>query len=281
MARCAIPFVLQSPVTGSALVGDQFTFTRHVPGKSLGSGEAATIYTTETEATTTGSNVLTTDVRGSLTQGESSSPIWAQYWIAPGTYDILISGAGLKSVYVVRDLVSGQNGEWEPGDLKLSAATNLPSGWLKCEGQEVLRSTYTALFTAIGITFGEGNKSTTFNVPNYIERVPMGPGGTNARGAKLGAATVALTTAQLAKHGHALTDPKHSHTIPSNTVQAEAGGWYAKTEGGAFTQPLNDFSGTGSALGSSATGITLAESGSGEAHNNIQPSTVCNVWIKT
>jgi hypothetical protein len=108
MARCPIPFVLQSPVTGSALVGDKFTFTIHEPGKSLGSGAAATIYTTETEATTTGSNVLTTDSRGSLTQGESASPAWACYWIAPATYDILISGAGLKSVYIVRDLVSAE-----------------------------------------------------------------------------------------------------------------------------------------------------------------------------
>jgi hypothetical protein len=115
MARVAIPFVLQSPVTGSALVGDKFTFTKHVVGGTLGAGEAATIYTTETESTTTGSNVLTTDARGSLTQGESASPAWAQYWIAEGRYDVLISGSGLKSVYITRDLVTTEGftpGPW-------------------------------------------------------------------------------------------------------------------------------------------------------------------------
>jgi microcystin-dependent protein len=159
--------------------------------------------------------------------------------------------------------IGGFAGRWETGDLKLSAAATLPSGWLKCEGQEVSRTTYAALFAAIGTSYGVGNGSTTFNLPNYIERVPMGPGATNKLGAKLGASTVALTIGQL---------PSHTHTAPGNTVQAEAGGWYAKTEGGAFTQPLNDYTGTDASIGGT---------GSGEAHSNIQPSTVCNVWIKT
>jgi hypothetical protein len=91
---------------GSALVGDKFTFTKHVVGGTLGSGEAATIYTTETENTPTGSNVLTTDNKGSLTQGEAAIPAYAPYWIPEGRYDILISGSGLTSVYTTRELVT-------------------------------------------------------------------------------------------------------------------------------------------------------------------------------
>lgn len=41
-----------------------------------------------------------------------------------------------------------------------------PSGWLKCDGSAVSRSTYSALFTAIGTTYGSGNGSTTFNLPD-------------------------------------------------------------------------------------------------------------------
>jgi hypothetical protein len=106
MARVAVPLVLQSPVSGSALVGASFTFTKHVVGGSLGSGEAATIYTTETENTPTGSNTITTDSTGRLTQGEAATPAFAQYWIPEGRYDILISGPGLKSVYITRELVT-------------------------------------------------------------------------------------------------------------------------------------------------------------------------------
>jgi hypothetical protein len=120
MSRVAFPLVLQSPVTGSALVGAKATITKHNVGGGLGSGEAATIYTTETESTTTGINVITTDNTGRWTQGEKASPAYAQYWIPEGRYDILISGPGLSSVYITRELVAGAPGPWV--NLELPAA---------------------------------------------------------------------------------------------------------------------------------------------------------------
>lgn len=53
-----------------------------------------------------------------------------------------------------------------PGDVKTIAYLTPPSGWLKCNGAAVSRSTYAALFTAIGTQFGSGDGSTTFNVPD-------------------------------------------------------------------------------------------------------------------
>lgn len=50
------------------------------------------------------------------------------------------------------------------------AGTNPPNGWLICNGQAVSRTTYANLFSAIGTTYGKGNGSTTFNVPNLIGR---------------------------------------------------------------------------------------------------------------
>lgn len=104
--RVAIPQVLQSPVSGSALVGAKFTFTMHEVGKALGSGAAAEIFLTETEASKVAGNTIVTDNTGRLTQGEGAVPAWAQYWIPEGRYDILIAGAGLKSVYITRELTA-------------------------------------------------------------------------------------------------------------------------------------------------------------------------------
>jgi microcystin-dependent protein len=54
--------------------------------------------------------------------------------------------------------------------------TNAPSGWLLANGDIVSRSTYSALFTAIGTTYGAGNGSTTFALPDMRSRVPVGVG---------------------------------------------------------------------------------------------------------
>ena len=58
--------------------------------------------------------------------------------------------------------------------------TTTPSGWLLCQGQAVSRTTYADLFTAIGTAFGEGDGSTTFNVPDLRETVPVGSGSRNS-----------------------------------------------------------------------------------------------------
>jgi hypothetical protein len=105
LPRVAFPLVLQSPSTGSALVGANATITKHVVGGSLGGGAEATIFTEETGAGKTASNVITTDNTGRWTQGYSEG--YKQYWIEEGRYDILISGTGLTAVYITRELVTG------------------------------------------------------------------------------------------------------------------------------------------------------------------------------
>lgn len=54
------------------------------------------------------------------------------------------------------------------------ATPKLPSGWLFCDGAAVSRTTYAELFSAIGTTYGVGDSSTTFNLPNFRGRVPVG-----------------------------------------------------------------------------------------------------------
>ena len=88
--------------------------------------------------------------------------------------------------------------------------TTAPSGWLLCNGNAVSRTTYSTLFASISTTYGAGNGTTTFNLPDMCSRTPIGVGtGTGLTARTLagtgGAETVALTSAQSGV-------PAHSHT---------------------------------------------------------------------
>jgi phage-related tail fiber protein len=61
-----------------------------------------------------------------------------------------------------------------PGSITLFGGSTVPPGWLLCEGAAVSRTDYAVLFAAIGTNFGSGNGTTTFNIPNFGFRVPIG-----------------------------------------------------------------------------------------------------------
>lgn len=62
------------------------------------------------------------------------------------------------------------------GAITLWSAMNAPNGYLICDGAEVSRTTYSRLFSVVGDTFGAGDGTTTFNVPNFQGVVPRGAG---------------------------------------------------------------------------------------------------------
>lgn len=74
-----------------------------------------------------------------------------------------------------------------PGSYGFFAMTSLPNGWLPCNGQLVSRTTYAALFGAIGTTYGAGDGATTFGVPNFNGIFPRGYDPTATLGVALGA----------------------------------------------------------------------------------------------
>lgn len=66
-----------------------------------------------------------------------------------------------------------------PGSVMIWAGTTVPEGYLLCDGSEVSRTTYDALFSAIGTTHGAGDSSSTFNLPNFQGRyLKQGTSGT-------------------------------------------------------------------------------------------------------
>lgn len=64
------------------------------------------------------------------------------------------------------------------GEIKMWAGDTIPTGWLLCDGSAVSRTTYATLFSAIGTTWGAGDGSTTFNLPNFVGRMPLGASAT-------------------------------------------------------------------------------------------------------
>jgi hypothetical protein len=63
-----------------------------------------------------------------------------------------------------------------PGIVKMYAASTPPTGYLLCDGSAVSRTTYADLFSVIGETWGAGDASTTFNVPDLVGAAPSGAG---------------------------------------------------------------------------------------------------------
>lgn len=64
----------------------------------------------------------------------------------------------------------------QPGTIIIWPGTTVPDGYLLCDGSEISRITYAALFAVIGTTYGPGDSSGTFNLPNFQDRVIQGAG---------------------------------------------------------------------------------------------------------
>lgn len=169
--------------------------------------------------------------------------------------------------------------------------TSAPALWLLCYGQAVSRTTYPALFTVLGTSFGPGDSVTTFNVPDFRGRVSAGKdnmGGTSANrltdqsggldgdtlGDTGGSETHALIIAELATHTHTgttSTDGNHTHSYLGGTSAI-------LVNGAGFNQALQDPQTTGTG-GSHNHTFTTASTGSGTAHNNVQPTIILNKII--
>ena len=202
---------------------------------------------------------------------------------AAGTENQLLqAGSGGTPAFAT---VTGLN---PAGTIVMYAATSAPTGYLPCDGAAISRTTYATLFAAISTSYGAGDGSSTFNVPNLQGKFPIGYDGGSSYGlAATGGATSASYTPAGTNSGTALTEanlPAHTHDTWGNTWPT--GSW---TGGTGTTQ--SSVTQTGGSLTSTSTLRTLA-TGSGTTHTHtfagtaatiatLSPYLVTNYIIKT
>jgi microcystin-dependent protein len=151
----------------------------------------------------------------------------------------------------------------QPGLVAPFAGGAIPSGWLLCDGTAYPRSGFPDLYALIGTTYGAGDGSTTFNVPNYKGRVLVGrdPAQTefDVLGEVGGAKTHTLSVAEM---------PSHNHPANMNTT-----GYGGGIAGSAFFGPQYPSH-------ANYEGI-VGPRGDSQPHNNLQPYAVTNYIIST
>ena len=97
------------------------------------------------------------------------------------------------------------------------AGSTAPQGYLFCDGSAVSRTDYADLFTAIGTTYGAGDESTTFNLPDLSGRVVLGVSQSHALGTSGGEAAHTLTEQELPAHTHTVPSHGHANDISAKT----------------------------------------------------------------
>jgi microcystin-dependent protein len=228
-----------------------------------------------------------------------------------------MSGADLHEPKGIGEASSGQvyqadgsgSGSWVSlanqrlvGEVVDYAGTAAPSGWLLCYGQAISRTTYSALYAILSTTYGSGDGSTTFNVPDLRGRVSAGQddmGGTSANrltgltngvngdtlGATGGLESFTLVEANLPAHTHdqgtlaTASSGSHNHDngadANNGSVNVEAGNQTSVADNGGTANTSSDGAHTHTISGN--TGST----GSDTAVGHIQPTIILNKIIYT
>ena len=171
------------------------------------------------------------------------------------------------------------------------ATINGVVGWLLADGSAVSRTTYATLFAIVGTTYGTGDGSTTFNLPDLRGRMPMGAG-TGAQNGGSGSGAISGGTAltartrggfggdeRLATHNHTATDSGHNHAFLRVNGNQQMYLANAAAGGGVFGLS----SGVGSVLDvpNGTANITVQNNASGGSGGNMPPFVVLNYLIKT
>ena len=194
------------------------------------------------------------------------------------TGSFTLDGANGTSGQVMTSAGSGATPTWADkvdgvlaGFIQMYGAASAPTGWLLCNGAAVSRSTYATLFALIGTTFGAGDGSSTFNVPDMRDKFPVGSGSTYALNATGGSANSTLPSHT---HTATVTDSGHFHNLSNTGGSGSSGGGNLSID--------SAVSGT-LTTASKTTGVTVANSteGTSATNTNLPPYRGINFIIKT
>jgi len=204
------------------------------------------------------------------------------FYIAVGTTGLIVvhdyrQVANAQTIQAPGHVPPGLSGLVPTGTLTAFAGSTAPDGFQICDGRALSRTTYARLFAVIGTTYGAGDGSTTFNVPDFRGRAAFGSdamGGSaagrlsemDAVGKTGGAEQQTLSVDQMPAHAHAIADPGHSHAA------SVSGGSYTVTEiVGNFLNIGPDFGITGWGWGEAVVNHPNVVHASGQTVN-INPS---------
>ena len=140
------------------------------------------------------------------------------------------------------------------GAMLMWPTATAPTGFLVCNGQAVSRSTYFSLFAILASTFGAGDGATTFNLPDYRDRAPVGAGTLYVANAKGGSKDAIIPSHT---HTATVTDNGHSHSLGNQFATGASG-----LEGGFGYAIQNGVTST------AFTGITVANASTGVSATN-------------
>ena len=175
------------------------------------------------------------------------------------------------------------------GDYKFSVREEDHDGWLLCDGRAVSRSTYADLFELLEIDFGDGDKTSTFNLPDARSRVPgatgEGEGLSNRTIAEaVGEETHTLTMNEMPSHDHSHNhsyDYSHNHSYEFNNINGSINirGWsqhldpWSNPEETTVGGAIDGEGETGEpSEPSGVTQNTAQPTGGSQAHNIMQPT---------
>lgn len=228
-----------------------------------------TITVNEIPSHTHGQNISANSGGSAIRNDYSSDGAGGSY--AQGVNTNAAGGGGASNIiqpsivkqYAIKWRAStGTNSTLPPGTTLQGYWSSAPSGYTAENGAAISRTTYASLYGAIGTTYGAGNGSTTFNIPDSRGRVGVNRNPSDTQfatiGMTFGEKTHLLTIAEMATHSH------------TEVITANSGGSGIR----------NDYSSDG-AGGVYAQGANTYSAGGGQAFNVIQPSIVKNSTIKT
>ena len=154
--------------------------------------------------------------------------------------------------------ITTQGGTPDTGFVMPFAGSTAPKGWLICDGSAVSRTTYSNLYSVIGTTYGSGDGSTTFNLPDLREATPKGTGLSGKSSTHIssgGLSLGAFTNDRMKQHQHTYKTITPPLTVVVVSWTGQGSGY--PVIGGDYINKTTSAAGTGSTTEVKSVGVNF------------------------